>query len=148
MSLDRQCRATGFDFQKTLYRSGLDWLWEAVMKLRKSAFISVSLSLLAAPAAAAAPASGGRDAEAAAALGVYPSESLAAGEQGIVSYHVVIDGRGHATECSITGSSGHERLDLATCRLLMDRARFTPSDNGHGRRARSTYDGKVVWRIG
>jgi len=60
----------------------------------------------------------------------------------------VIDSRGRATECAVTGSSGHERLDLATCRMLMDRARFTPSDNGHGHRTRSTYDGKVVWRIG
>jgi hypothetical protein len=43
----------------------------------------------------------------------------------------------------VTQSSGYERLDLATCDLLMSRARFTP---GQGRR--SVYDGKVVWRIG
>jgi protein TonB len=118
------------------------------MKLQKSALISVSLALLTMSAAAAAPASGGRDAQAAAALNVYPKESLAAGEQGIVSYHVAIDARGHATECEVTGSSGHERLDWATCQMLMDRAQFTPSVDGHGHRGRSGYDGKVVWRIG
>jgi protein TonB len=116
------------------------------MKLRKSALISVSLMLLTAPAAAAAPANPGRDAQAAAALNVYPKESLAAGEQGTVFYHVLIDARGRATECQVTGSSGHERLDLATCQMLMDRAQFTPTVGG--RRARSSYDGKVVWRIG
>jgi protein TonB len=118
------------------------------MASRKSALISVCLAALAVPVAAApaAPA-GGRAAEATAALGTYPRESLARGEQGTVVYHVVIDARGHPTECEVTASSGFARLDEATCRMLMDRALFTPSDNGHGGHVRSSYDGKVVWRI-
>lgn len=114
----------------------------------KSALISVCLAALALPAGAAlaAPA-GGRGAEANAALATYPRESLARGEQGIVVYHVVIDPRGHPTECEVTASSGFPRLDVATCQMLMDRAVFTPSENGHGRHVRSSYDGKVIWRI-
>jgi TonB family protein len=112
----------------------------------KSALISVCLAALALPAAAAAPA-GGRGAEANAALATYPRESLARGEQGTVLYHVVIDPRGHPTECEVTASSGFPRLDDATCQMLMDRALFTPSENGRGRHVRSSYDGKVIWRI-
>jgi TonB family protein len=115
------------------------------MASRKSALISVCLAAVAVPAAAA-PA-GGLAAQANAALATYPRESLARGEQGIVLYHVLIDPRGHPTECEVTTSSGFPRLDTATCQMLMDRAVFTPAENGRGRHVRSSYDGKVIWRI-
>jgi TonB family protein len=108
-------------------------------------FALLSVALAAAPAAAASDAA--RQAEANAALGVYPKESLAHGEQGTVAYHVRINARGHATDCEVTGSSGYQRLDEATCAMLMDRAQFTPSRDEKGRGTRSTYDGKVVWKI-
>ncbi len=84
-----------------------------------------------------------RQAEANAAFTEYPKASLANNEQGTVHYRVKIDRRGVPKECEVTQSSGFERLDVATCELLMSRARFTPTQ---GRR--SVYDGRVVWRIG
>ena len=51
------------------------------------------------------------------------------------------------TECEITGSSGYQRLDDATCAMLMERAQFTPGRDERGHATRSTYDGKVVWKI-
>jgi len=113
--------------------------------------IFLQIAFLSAALAAAPPPAGSgaaRQAEANAAFGLYPKDALAHGEQGTVSYHVRIDSRGRATECEITGSSGFERLDTATCALLMERAQFTPSRDENGRATRSTYDGKVVWRIG
>jgi protein TonB len=129
-------------------------LREGAMGFGKIALISVGLAF--ASAATAAPpdhgadhgADHGREAQANAAFDAYPKESLARGEQGVVHYHVLIDTRGRATECSITESSGFSRLDLATCEMLMDRAQFTPTVTDSGRRRRSTYDGKVIWRIG
>ena len=109
-------------------------------------FALLSAALAAAPAFAAQDSA--RQAQANAAFTVYPKESLANGEQGTVSYHVRIDARGHATECEITGSSGYQRLDDATCAMLMERAQFTPGRDEKGRATRSTYDGKVVWKIG
>lgn len=94
-------------------------------------------------AAAAAADAPDRQAEANAAFTEYPKASLANNEQGTVHYRVKIDRRGVPRQCEVTQSSGFDRLDLATCDLLMSRARFTP---GQGRR--SVYDGKVVWRIG
>jgi TonB family protein len=84
-----------------------------------------------------------RQAEANAAFTEYPKASLANNEQGTVHYRVKINRRGVPSQCEVTQSSGFERLDVATCDLLMSRARFTPTQ---GRR--SFYDGKVVWRIG
>jgi TonB family protein len=96
----------------------------------------------------ASPADASRQAEASAAFSAYPKESLDNGEQGTVFYHVKIGSRGRPTDCEVTQSSGYDRLDLATCTMLMDRAVFTPARDHRGRATRSTYDGKVVWRIG
>jgi TonB family protein len=115
------------------------------MRLASWALLGVSVAL-AAPAAATAE--GPRDSEANAAFTVYPKESLARGEQGVVHYRVKLDRSGKPKVCEVTRSSGHERLDAATCNLLMDNARFTPNRDGRGRATRSTYDGKVHWRIG
>ena len=112
------------------------------MAIVNFALLSVALASAYAPAATDA-----RQAEANAALNVYPKESLANGEQGTVFYRVKIDVRGHATDCEVTQSSGYDRLDMATCSMLMDRARFTPARDGRGHATRSTFDGKVVWRI-
>lgn len=102
------------------------------------------LAAMAAGATAAAAAdTPDRAAEANAAFTAYPKASLENNEQGTVHYRVKIDGRGIPRQCEVTQSSGFERLDLATCELLMSRARFSRTQ---GRR--SVYDGKVVWRIG
>ena len=100
------------------------------------------LAAMAAGATAAAADDSDRAAQANAAFTQYPKASLENNEQGTVHYRVKIDGRGIPRQCEVTQSSGFERLDLATCELLMSRARFTRE----GRR--SIYDGKVVWRIG
>ena len=102
-----------------------------------------ALAAVAAPAAAQEP----RQAEANAAFVEYPKESLKALEQGIVHYRVKIDSRGRPKQCEITQSSGHQRLDMATCNLLLDKARFSPGRNEKGRFVRSTYEGRVHWRI-
>lgn len=103
----------------------------------------VLLAAMAAGAAAATAAEPDRAAEANAAFTQYPRSSLENNEQGIVHYRVKIDGRGVPKQCEVTQSSGFSRLDLATCELLMSRARFSRTRDGR----RSVYDGKVVWRI-
>ena len=86
-----------------------------------------------------------RQAEANRAFVEYPKESLERGEQGAVGYRVELDKRGNPTTCEITQSSGYSRLDLATCTLLLEKAKFTP---GEDRKRRNVFDGRVVWRIG
>ena len=103
----------------------------------------VLLAAMAAGATAAAAAEPDRQAEANAAFTEYPKGSLANNEQGTVHYRVKINRQGIPSQCEVTQSSGFARLDQATCELLMTRARFSRT-NGR----RSTYDGKVHWRIG
>jgi TonB family protein len=126
---------------------GIGWRrdqnWEAPMRSAKW----LLLATMAVATAAAANAQN-RQAEANAAFTEYPRGSLADNEQGIVHYRVKIDRRGMANECAVTRSSGFQRLDNATCDLLMTRARFTPSRDSRGRASRSTFDGRVIWRIG
>jgi len=108
----------------------------------------ILLAAMAAGTTAAAADVPDRQAEANAAFTAYPKSSLENNEQGTVHYRVKIDSKGVPKECEVTQSSGFQRLDLATCDLLMSRARFTPSRDARGRRTRSTHDGRVVWRIG
>lgn len=110
--------------------------------MRKAQWLLLAAMAAGASAAAAADAPD-RKAEANAAFTDYPKASLANNEQGTVHYRVKIDRRGVPRQCEVTQSSGFDRLDIATCDLLMSRARFSPTQ---GRR--SVYDGKVVWRIG
>ena len=106
------------------------------------------IAVAALSASAAAAANPDRDSEANRAFVAYPKESLANGEQGVVHYRVRIDRRGRPNECEVTRSSGHSRLDMATCDMLIDNAVFTPARNGRGRTVRSEHNGRVVWRIG
>ena len=114
------------------------------MKLLKLGCLGAALACAGA-AAAQAPV---RDAEANRAFVAYPKSSLEAGEQGAVRYRVRIDAGGRARECEVTQSSGYERLDRATCSMLMDAGRFTPSRDRRGKSRGSAYEGRVVWRIG
>jgi TonB family protein len=111
--------------------------------MRFGALVLVPAAALAAAAPAFASTQDNRAAEANAAFVVYPKASLDAGEQGTVRYRVKIDRRGRARECAVLESSGFQRLDMATCALLMDKAQFTP---GSGRRG-STYEGRVRWQL-
>ncbi|HYD38370.1 MAG TPA: energy transducer TonB, partial [Allosphingosinicella sp.] len=113
---------------------------EAPMRSAKWLLLAAMAAGSTAAAAADAP---DRQAEANAAFTEYPKASLANNEQGTVHYRVKIDRKGVPRQCEVTQSSGFERLDMATCDLLMSRARFSRTQ---GRR--SVYDGKVVWRIG
>jgi TonB family protein len=115
------------------------------MRVFKAGLIAVGV-LLAAGTAAAQDRS--RDSEANAAFVAYPKASLAAGEEGIVRYRVRIDRRGRAHRCEVIQSSGHVRLDQATCAMLMENARFTPASDRRGKGRGSSYEGRVVWRIG
>ena len=108
----------------------------------------ILLAAMAGGATAAAADAPDRQSEANAAFTEYPKASLANNEQGTVHYRVKIDRRGVPSQCEVTQSSGFERLDMATCNLLMSRARFTPARDSRGRAGRSSYDGRVIWRIG
>jgi TonB family protein len=78
----------------------------------------------------------------------YPGEALRERQQGTVSFWVRISPEGRVSDCRIIQSSGSPSLDAATCRIIRERARYTPARDAQGRPAEA-FDGDyaVTWRL-
>lgn len=76
----------------------------------------------------------------------YPGASLRAEEEGTARVEVVVDTRGRVSACTVIQSSGHSRLDDATCRLAQRRWRFKPAQTD-GVDVESRYQQNVRWQI-
>ena len=77
----------------------------------------------------------------------YPSIEVRRGNEGMASYRLAIGTDGKVNACEIIRSSGHARLDQATCQLLAKRAKFDPATNGDGAKIAGSYSGSVTWQI-
>lgn len=77
----------------------------------------------------------------------YPPEALRNGEQGTVRFRLFISPRGSVTGCRVTASSGSGTLDRETCRLIRERARFTPARDRRGRAVADTASSSVQWHL-
>ena len=77
----------------------------------------------------------------------YPNAALRNEEQGTVAVALEVDPKGNVSSCTVTGSSGSDSLDTSTCRLMIERAHFTPAHDRRGRAVRDTYSQKITWRI-
>lgn len=75
----------------------------------------------------------------------YPSASLRANEQGTTAFALIVDKTGRVKECRITVSSGSPLLDETTCRLVTQRARFTPAVDAQDNPIEGTYSNRVRW---
>src|SRR3546814_588039 len=53
---------------------------------------------------------------------------------------------GLPTSCEIIAPSGHADLDAETCRVIMERARFTPGRNARGEAAGGTSSNRIAWQ--
>ena len=76
----------------------------------------------------------------------YPDAARRAGEEGRVSIRVGIGTDGSVSSCSVTASSGHERLDRKSCQVAERRWRFTPATED-GVAVPSTAERSIVWRL-
>jgi protein TonB len=78
----------------------------------------------------------------------YPNEALQAGAEGTVVVDLIIRTDGRPRLCRIVRSSGHQSLDLATCNIMLTRARFTPAKDSNGNPVEDTFRSPPVsWRI-
>lgn len=75
----------------------------------------------------------------------YPPQALRNMEQGATAYELSVSPAGKVDSCIVTASSGSLALDEATCRLVADRARFTPATDGAGQAVAGTYASRVNW---
>ena len=77
----------------------------------------------------------------------YPADAIRREEQGATRFRLAVGTDGHVTSCTVTGSSGSASLDLATCRLMKARARFSPARDTSGNPTTDVVSSTIVWRI-
>lgn len=76
----------------------------------------------------------------------YPGASLRAEEEGVTRVEVIVGTNGRVSACTVVTSSGHPRLDEATCRIASRRWRFKPALND-GVEVESRFQQNVRWQI-
>lgn len=77
----------------------------------------------------------------------YPEEAVLKREEGTVGFRLQVGPDGTVGVCTITASSGHVSLDSTTCRLLTERARFSPARDRRGRPTGDSVVGRITWRL-
>ena len=77
----------------------------------------------------------------------YPAEAARKREEGTVGFRLQVGPDGMVAVCTITSSSGHLSLDSTTCRLLTERARFSPARDRRGRPRGDSVVGRITWRL-
>ena len=77
----------------------------------------------------------------------YPTRAPREEREGTTSFRVTVGPDGRVTSCEITGSSGSDDLDAATCSNVTRRARFNPATDGEGNPTSGSYSNRVRWVI-
>ena len=75
----------------------------------------------------------------------YPLSAIRAGEQGIVGFELDVGADGRVTACRVTSSSGSATLDSTTCRIMIERAHFTPAHDRRGRPTTERVHNRMRW---
>ncbi len=75
----------------------------------------------------------------------YPSNAVRNEEQGTTRFRLAVGPDGKVKECTITGSSGSSALDSTTCKLMKQRAKFTPAKNNRGELTSDTVTSAIRW---
>lgn len=77
----------------------------------------------------------------------YPPAALRDSLEGTTGFRLTIGPDGLPRRCEVIASSGSEVLDTATCRLIMERARFQTRRDANGVRIGGTYSNRIRWQI-
>jgi TonB family protein len=77
----------------------------------------------------------------------YPPDAMVRGETGSVGFAVAVAPDGSVSACRVTRSSGSESLDALTCRILTERAHFTPARNAAGDAVADEIGSSVTWTL-
>jgi TonB family protein len=77
----------------------------------------------------------------------YPVAALRNHEQGVTGFTLTVGADGLPTACAVTMSSGSASLDEATCKLMMERSRFTPAKDEAGESVVGTWASRFRWEL-
>lgn len=75
----------------------------------------------------------------------YPSNAVRNEEQGTTRFRLAVGPDGKVKECTVTSSSGSSALDATTCKLMKQRAKFTPARNNRGELTSDTVTSAIRW---
>jgi protein TonB len=75
----------------------------------------------------------------------YPGTAVRNEEQGTTRFRLTVGADGKVKECSVTASSGSSSLDATTCKLMKQRAKFTPAKNNRGEPTGDTVASAIRW---
>jgi protein TonB len=75
----------------------------------------------------------------------YPSNAVRNEEQGTTRFRLAVGPDGKVKECTVTGSSGSSTLDSTTCKLMKQRAKFSPARNNRGELTGDTVASAIRW---
>ena len=79
--------------------------------------------------------------------GDYPRPAVWKDQQGTTSFLLLIDEKGVAKDCTVTGSSGSAALDSRSCGVILVRAKFSPAIDRDGKPTKSARDVRISWRM-
>lgn len=80
--------------------------------------------------------------------GDYPEEAVRLNQQGTVGFDLDVSEEGRVIYCHVTASSGSELLDLRTCQVMLERARFEPARDEQGNPVPDRISSRVRWILG
>jgi protein TonB len=75
----------------------------------------------------------------------YPATAARNEESGTTRFKLAVGPDGRVKECSVTSSSGSSALDSTTCKLMRQRAKFTPAMDSNGRPTGDTVASAIRW---
>ena len=77
----------------------------------------------------------------------YPEAALRKGQQGLVRVRYEISENGQPERCKVEWDSNAKPLGLATCKLIIERARYVPAGNAAGQTVRSEDLVSIIWEL-
>lgn len=75
----------------------------------------------------------------------YPTTAVRNEEQGTTRFRLTVGPDGKVQQCSVTRSSGSSALDSTTCRLMKQRAKFSPATGTDGKPTGDTVASSIRW---
>lgn len=77
----------------------------------------------------------------------YPRSALFNDQEGKVSFTALIDRTGKVESCSITQSSGNQKMDAIVCKKLNEKAIFKPAISADGKPTSAEYSNSISFNI-
>lgn len=77
----------------------------------------------------------------------YPDDSIDNEQSGTTDFALLVNEKGLVADCMVTKTSGNAGLDLQSCAVIKQRARFTPALDSQGKPTKDRVAGRIRWQL-